>query len=135
VKKSESSGQDSVYVPNSSPTSPDEDEDEAVEKESISESTSLAAPVKSWKELECLDLFRNGHINERSLQVLERLELVKAQYGLLAWMTNTYPEFRYDPSRTNLMITSKSSHTGNSPYKNIMKRGMRIMHPPSILGK
>jgi hypothetical protein len=126
-EESESSGQDSVYVPDSNPTSPDEDEN--VEKDSISESASLAAPVTPWKELECLYFFRNGHINERSLQVLERLsELVKAQYELLAGMKESCSKFRYDPSRTNLMISSKNSHTGNSPYKNIKKRGLAAIN-------
>jgi hypothetical protein len=120
-QESESSIKDSVDGPDSSTTSPDK----SIEEKPIAESASLAPPVTSLKELECHNLFRNGHINERSLQILERLsELVKAQYELLAGMTNTYPKFRYDFSRTDLMISIKSSLTVNGPDKNGMKRGL-----------
>jgi hypothetical protein len=71
-----SSAKEAVDVPDSSSnhTSPDK----SIEKKPIGERASLSAPVTPWKELECLDLFRNSHTNERSLQVLEGLsELVR----------------------------------------------------------
>lgn len=65
-----------MYFPSSSPKRPDE----TTEEELSEESAYIPSPVKPWKELECLDLFRKGRINEKSLQVLVRLsELVKAQ--------------------------------------------------------
>jgi hypothetical protein len=69
-----SSAKEVVDVPDSSSshTSPDK----SIEKKPIGERASLSAPATPWKEHECLYLFRNGHINERSLQVLERLSVL-----------------------------------------------------------
>lgn len=83
----------------------------------------------SRKENECRYLFEKGYINEHALKVLERVaELVQIQADLLAGMENTpSPDsrFKFDESRVNLMISSRSSHSrptasmneDNSPSK------------------
>ncbi len=80
---------------------------------------------RSWNA--CLNLFKDGHVNENALQVLERVtELVKVQYDLLAGMANNLdPSLKYDASRRELMISSKPTHTGSSPNKS-SKKGVKL---------
>ena len=114
----------SIYFPPDSSSSPSsDDQSESVEEE---QEETPKLPVKSRKEIECLHLFKEGHINESALRVLERLaELVLAQKELLKDMQDTPnpdDKFKYDISRIMMMLSSRTSHSRPSPLKKQEKR-------------
>ena len=85
----------------------------------------LIVPIPVPNNLEgkrCKNVFKEGYINERALQVLEKLsELIQVQQELLRDMTAGTspidPSYRYVTDRQDLMLQSRSSHTNTSPPK------------------
>jgi hypothetical protein len=79
------------------------------------------------EERYCQRIFNEGHVNDHALCVLEKvMDLVKKQADLLIDMENDFgptdPHYKYEYSRVNLMLKSRTCHSGPSPYKKKSKQ-------------
>ena len=68
----------------------------------------------------CERILKEGHVNDHALKVLEKLsDLVQKQALLLEDMEDdtdpSFPPYKYDQSRVNLMVQSRQSSSGPSP--------------------